>query len=62
MNIKIISNNFSFIRNLFEENETKSKLNWLLMAKELYAATGYFRTAKQCFERWKNHLDPKLKR
>jgi hypothetical protein len=37
-----------------------SKYKWSELAKELYIASerSFFRTPKQCRERWLNHLDP----
>lgn len=52
---------------LFEQlvKRDKFRLRWSDLGKALYIESGrkYFRTAKQCRERWLNHLDPsKLKK
>ena len=45
---------------LFREKNESGELEWSSIAKEFFIATEekYFRNAKQCRERWLNHLDP----
>ena len=45
-----------------ERSKKKEEIKWDKIAKDLYTKTGVFRTGKLCRERWKNYLDPELKK
>ena len=63
-------NDWEFFSRLFPNKKTilfrelverrGQKYKWSELAKELYIESerAYFRTPKQCRERWLNHLDP----
>ena len=58
----LCNNFYEFLFDLFGRNMKKEEIKWDKIAKDLYTKTGVFRTGKLCRERWKNYLDPELKK